>query len=262
MPVSKTADPLPRSRGLVALPLAVGVAAALVLSACLRASGGRGVATTPLTAASPTGTASEFRTVTFATSDGISLGGRLFGGGKTGVILAHMFAADQESWRAFAQRLAQEGFLVLTFDFRGYPASGGQRDVTAADRDLEAALAFMGGQGVSRVFLVGASMGGTASLKVAARQKVAGVVAFSAARSFAGLEVTSQELSGLEEPVLYLASQLDQPAAQAAQEMSDQTPSGELRIFSGLAHGTDLLRGGNAEEVEKLVLSFLRRESR
>jgi pimeloyl-ACP methyl ester carboxylesterase len=201
--------------------------------------------------------------VTFTTSDGIILGGRLFGSGKAGVVLAHMFPSDQESWKSFAELLAQEGYKVLTFDFRGYPASGGSRDVTRIDRDLEAALAFIRSQGITQVFLIGASMGGTAALKVAARDKVDGVVAFSAARNFAGLEVTDQELARLDEPVLYLAGQRDEPAAFAAQEMYDKTPQGaEIRTFSGGAHGSNLLRFSNAEEVEKLVLAFLKRHTR
>ncbi len=65
--------------------------------------------------------------VSFATDDGVTLGGHLFGKGTSGVILAHMYPADQTSWYPTAERLAQEGFLVLTFDFRGYSDSEGSR---------------------------------------------------------------------------------------------------------------------------------------
>ena len=59
------------------------------------------------------------RAVAFESRDGVTLEGRLFGDGSTGVVLSHMRPADQRSWFAFANRLADEGYLVLTYDFRG-----------------------------------------------------------------------------------------------------------------------------------------------
>ena len=64
------------------------------------------------------------RAVTFESRDGVTLEGRLFGDGSTGVVLSHMRPADQRSWFAFANRLADEGYLVLTYDFRGYCPGG------------------------------------------------------------------------------------------------------------------------------------------
>jgi hypothetical protein len=55
--------------------------------------------------------------VSFRSSDGVKLAGRVFGDGRVGVVLAHMFPADQTSWWAFARFLAPRGFTVLTFDF-------------------------------------------------------------------------------------------------------------------------------------------------
>ena len=51
----------------------------------------------------------------------VTLDGRVFGHGETGVILAHMRPADQTSWYPFAQVLADTGdYTVMTFNFRGY----------------------------------------------------------------------------------------------------------------------------------------------
>src|SRR4029450_11144518 len=65
---------------------------------------------------------------TFETSDGVQLSGRLFGpeSASAGVVLAHMLPADQTSWYPFAERLASQGYRVLTFDFRGL-RPGGER---------------------------------------------------------------------------------------------------------------------------------------
>jgi len=120
--------------------------------------------------------------VKFTTEDRITLSGQLFdGGGEMTVILSHAFPTDQRSWTAFARLLAEDhGYVVLTYDFRGYGESGGDTIIPDLDRDVRAALEFVRGSGAARVVLIGASMGGTASLRVAATQPVAGVVAVSA----------------------------------------------------------------------------------
>src|SRR3990172_347800 len=106
------------------------------------------------------GCASEtFQAVTFASTDGLELSGRLFGEGDTAVVLAHMYPADQGSWKEFAQELAEKGYMAVTFDFRGYGRSQGPKEVSQMDRDVEGALDFAKARGARSVFLAGASMG-------------------------------------------------------------------------------------------------------
>jgi pimeloyl-ACP methyl ester carboxylesterase len=115
------------------------------------------------------------RPVSFAAADGVGLEGRLFGDGTSAVVLSHMRPADQTSWYRFANRLADAGFLVLTYDFRGYCPGGdggcseGDRDIDSMWQDVVGAVAFVRERGAADVSLVGASMGGTASLGAAAR---------------------------------------------------------------------------------------------
>ncbi len=55
--------------------------------------------------------------VTFTSADGVELSGRLFGTptpGGAGMVLAHMYPADQSSWYAYAQELAAKGYQALT----------------------------------------------------------------------------------------------------------------------------------------------------
>ena len=114
--------------------------------------------------------------ITFPATDGVQLSGRIFGPdeGAAGVVLAHMSPSDQTAWFDFAERLAREGYRVLTFNFRGYCPGGdggcseGERDVPNIGKDVEGAIAELRRRGVTRVGLVGASMGWTASLIVAA----------------------------------------------------------------------------------------------
>ena len=140
--------------------------------------------------------------VTFPSSDGVELEGKLYGRGKIGVILSHQYNSDQSSWFSFAGVLADSGYLVLTFDFRGFCPGGdagcssGDKDVAAATKDLEGAISFMRDKGATKVFLVGASMGGTASLAETTVQpaRIAGVVSLSSPLEFQGLDVN---LAGL-----------------------------------------------------------------
>ena len=82
------------------------------------------------------------RAVSFESSDGVELDGRLFGEGGTGVVLAHMRPADQRSWYAFARRLADQGYLVLTFDFRG-TCPGGEGGCSSGELEISVSVTIL-----------------------------------------------------------------------------------------------------------------------
>ncbi|MFQ5872621.1 MAG: alpha/beta fold hydrolase, partial [Dehalococcoidia bacterium] len=195
--------------------------------------------------------------VPFATEDGVTLRGRRFGEGDAFVILAHMFPAEQTSWYPFASELAGNGYAAFTFDFRGYGASDGERVISDIDKDLEAALDLARSGGAKQVFLIGASMGGTASLKVAAREPVAGVVTISAPVQFMSLDV-EEDVSLVDEPKLFVATEDDRSAAINASNLFESAQgTKEIKIFSGSAHGTDVFGSQVGTELEVLLLEFL-----
>jgi len=209
--------------------------------------------------------------VSFRSPDGVKLAGRVFGDGQVGVVLAHMFPADQTSWWAFARVLAENGFTVLTFDFRGYCPGGvagcseGQRDVAAMWQDVLGAVDFMMARGLVRVMLVGASMGGTASLIAAAQPgvPVVAIVALSAPQSFEGLTADRTVLGNVTAAKLFVAGNSDPTgAATAAQAMYDQSPPPkQVEIFTSSDHGTDLLTGNQSGRVQTLILGYLEQHS-
>src|SRR3972149_6321810 len=80
------------------------------------------------------------RQVSFQTEDGVTRSGTLCGVGGVGVVLSHMRPVDQTSWHAFAQTLADNGYLALADDFRGYGQSGGEKRIDQIDRDVRAAV--------------------------------------------------------------------------------------------------------------------------
>lgn len=197
--------------------------------------------------------------VTFTTEDGIDISGNIFGTGSKWVILSHMYPTDQTSWFGFAQELADKGYIVLTYDFRGYGKSGGNQDIPNIYKDLEAALNFVKQYDAEQIFLIGASMGGTASLIVASKEEVDGVISFSGAMEFMGLsaEGTVQDIGS---PKLFIASQGDGGAADAANKFyEDSSTSKYMTILNGSSHGTFVFdeEPDEAEIAKQSIFDFL-----
>jgi len=200
--------------------------------------------------------AGEPRPVRFLSTDGISLKGYLFGKGCNGVILAHMYPADQKSWFPFAKTLAEKNYRVLTFDFRGYGESDGEKTISQIDRDLSGACRFLKPR-VKKIFLIGASMGGTASFRVASKESVSGMVSLSGPVAFRGLDARSA-IKGMDTPVLLIAAEGDSPAVRAAHWLEKATTSPKkLLIVPGSEHGTRLFPGPHGKAVEEAILRFL-----
>ena len=235
------------------LVLALAGALALALSGC----GGEATPTSPAKATA------TYQAVTFLSTDGLELSGHLFGEGDVVVILAHMFPADQGSWQDFARELAEEGYMALTFDFRGYGSSQGPREIDQIDKDVEGALDYVEELGASSIVLTGASMGGTASIKVAARREVSGVISLSGAVEFRGLEALA-DVKQVQVPKLFIAADGDQSARQSLETLYDSSPGErEFLVLAGSsAHGTDLLKGTESRRVREEILGFLERTLR
>ena len=233
----------------------VAAAAALFAASC----GGQG---------SPGSAPASSTTVTFPSAGGVDLAGRLFGpvDAAQGVVLAHMLPADQTSWFAEAEQLGRQGYRVLTFDFRGYCPGGdggcseGHKDVNAAPADVAAALAYLRAHGPQRVALVGASMGGTASLIVAGQDAtVPAVITLSAPQAIQGMAAGPDVLGSIDAAKLFIAGLGDPTgAAQAAQAMYDLSPLPKrLEIVTADDHGTDLLSGSQGTHVAQLIDQWL-----
>jgi dienelactone hydrolase len=206
------------------------------------------------------------RPVAFSSRDGVRLEGRLFGDGTSAVVLSHMRPADQTSWFAFADRLADDGYLVLTYNFRGYcpggdgGCSGGDADIGAIWQDVLGAIDEVRSRGATSVSLVGASMGGTASLVAAAQDgvDVAAAITLSAPVSIEGLVADASVLTRITAAKLYIAGVGDAAAAADAQTLYDQSPPPKrVEIVPSDEHGTDLLSGGQGEVVARLIETTL-----
>jgi dienelactone hydrolase len=216
----------------------------------------------------PQGSTEGSKEITFESSDGVELSGRLFGPdeGTAGVVLAHMFPSDQSAWFAFADRLGQRGYRVLTFNFRGYCPGGdagcseGETDIPAIWQDVEGAIEALRAEGASRIALVGASMGGTAALVAASRegQEIDAVVTLSAPIGFEGLEAGTDVLAEVEAAKLFLAGHEDVGAAQAVDTLYAETlqPKRPVILTTG-DHGTDILTGNQAGIASTEIIRWL-----
>ena len=210
----------------------------------------------------------DSRPLMFESIDGVQLAGRIFGpeGATAGIVLAHMKPADQSSWYDFADQLGGLGYRVLTFDFRGYCPGGdagcseGKKDVAEIWQDVEGAVGLLRTEGAQRIGLVGASMGGTASLVVASQagQGIDAVVTLSAPDSIEGLTAGPDVLQAVTAAKLFLAGNGDASAAQTAQAFYDETIQPKrVEILTTDDHGTDILEGNQGEIAKKLILDWL-----
>ncbi|HTT92487.1 MAG TPA: alpha/beta fold hydrolase [Acidimicrobiales bacterium] len=117
------------------------------------------------------------------------------GSGRHGVVLAHGFpetvqktAAPSSGYPQLATRLAAEtGAAVLTFEFRGTGASGGDFSLDGWRADLGAGIRTLRQvPGIEEIWLVGFAAGGTLSICAAAEDpSVAGVAALAPPADFA-----------------------------------------------------------------------------
>jgi alpha-beta hydrolase superfamily lysophospholipase len=182
------------------------------------------------------------------------------GQGAAGVVLAHMLNSSQSAWAPLAEALVEEGLHVFTFDFRGHGLSDGSRDPARADLDLAGAIAKIRSLGATSVVVVGASVGGTAAIGVAAIEDLAGVVTISAPLQIDSLDA-SRAVGRLGEPSLFIVAERDDRAyVDAARSLHAAAPEPKkLEIVKGTgAHGTDLVSGGRiGSHVEKLILEFI-----
>ena len=183
----------------------------------------------------------------------IVLNGRLFGAeNETLVVLSHMRPSDQTAWFPFA--------AALTLNFRGYGASEGDQDFDKLADDLLATVGYMRERGWRDVFLIGASMGGTTALVLAAEERVRGVVALSAPAVFESQDALSA-VPAISAPKLFIASEEDTAAMISLDELlAAASEPKESEIYPGGAHGTDLFQSEHDLAVRQRILQFLQEQ--
>lgn len=249
---------MPYRRALVSLFGLVSLVA--LLSACAGASSSvtRPPAPSPTATLAPTAEPTPpAREVTFTTPDGATLGGVIYGTGRTALIMANQMDGTEVSWMPFAQRAANRGYLALTFDYRGHGSSKGTFDSSKLDIDVRAAMAFMRKQGATRIGLIGASIGGAAVARAASQERVDAVVVISGPIDWPELPVSDTVLARLSAPALFINCKFDAYAGDTQRMYDAAAQPKQLQIYPCADHGTAIVNGTRAQESRQLILDFL-----
>ncbi|GAA1416041.1 alpha/beta hydrolase [Catellatospora coxensis] len=167
------------------------------------------------------------------------------GQGDTGVVLLHQVDGGICQWSAFAQLLVEKGHRALSVDV----------DSRDAVEFAQAAVAHLRTQGAKRVFVFGASRGGTIALAAAAgvTPPVDGVASLSAPTVYdADARAAVAKLSA---PVVLAAGANEPRFADAARELHRLSVSAHktLVLPDSYQHGVGLLD----DTMNTLLLAFL-----
>ena len=200
-------------------------------------------------------------TVTFETADGATITGELYGSGKTAVIFSVM-GNCKPGWREFAQLTAAQGLIAFTYPWRGCrePGSVDENETQKFVDDLLGAINFMRDQGANKIILVGASLGGCASAKLAVASQASGliVIASPAVIPEWGFEIEAADMN-TDIPKLFITAENDDTvSASKTRQLYDlATEPKEWQTYPGTAHGTDLFETESGEELQQRILEFI-----
>ena len=175
----------------------------------------------------------------FRVGQGFDTVGMVLGDGDSGLVFGHQLGADLCEWLETARAYARLGYRALVLDFH---------DRDQVDDDVAAAVAELRRRGVTRVVLVGSSMGGTAVLVAAARIRppVAAVVSVSGAADFGDMDARAA-VARLRVPALFMAAREDRPFPADARGLyrAAATSDRHLLVVAGAAHGAAMLHVGD-----------------
>ncbi|MFO0629950.1 MAG: alpha/beta fold hydrolase [Polyangiales bacterium] len=199
------------------------------------------------------------------------------------VVLVHQLASDRREWEPLLHRLrAPPAVTTLAVDLRGHgdslrgPLGEGVQwtrfgtDPTAwggVVKDVQAAVAYLAQQGVSRVVFVGSSLGASACVgATAGAVRVDGLVLLSPGLNYHGLEVRPSFASFLRaggggRRALVLGAAGDPPAAEAVPALAALGPGRvDAELFAGeRRHGVSLCNARPArwDRVETFIRDAL-----
>jgi hypothetical protein len=231
----------------------------LLLAACGGAAGSQGAgpaspsASGPTAVPSPTevnidGCVTEKTGKIFEyTRDGNTTLGVIMGRGPVGVVVSYERRGKVCDWLPLADRLVDAGHRVLLFK-RNNMVEPEKDTVAMADRLRE--------EGVTKVFLVGGSMGGGLSALAAGAltYPVAGVVSISGV-------VQPEDVAGLKAPFLQIGGDRDGLApldmVRAAHDAAVKSADRRLVTLPSGDHASQLFAGDQAAKVLGTVMSFI-----
>lgn len=208
-------------------------------------------------------TSSSPEEVSFTAADGTTLKGTLYGSGRIALVLSNMGDNDPTAWDTLVPLLVERGYLVLTYNFR-YPTRTATFTSTMANQtvdDLHAAVTFVQERGAEKLVLIGASLGGMATAKVAATTQISAMIIMAAPADLLEFDflVEAGELAAVTAPKLFIGSQDDTTVPMTAtQHMFELAAEPkELHIYDSSAHGLQLLTTNHAVDLYQRLIDFI-----
>jgi pimeloyl-ACP methyl ester carboxylesterase len=173
------------------------------------------------------------------------LSGKIVGTGTTAIILSAQDGYPSMFWEPLETQLADRGYLVMTYNYRGVAPSQGRYDTNTLDHDLRAAIEAARAQGATKFVLIGAGAGSLVTAKVSATAQPTGmpaaIVILSTPISWNGLTVSDVEMGSITAPKLFVGGKDDRPSSVASlQRLYEAAPQPkELHLYPGNLHGID-----------------------
>jgi hypothetical protein len=188
--------------------------------------------------------------IRFPTEDGVSLEGELRcpeGSPRAGAVLCHAHprfggSKDHPILWAIRAELAERGFAVLAFNFRGTMRSGGTHAGGRAEvRDVAAAVTRVREATDGPTLVVGWSFGANVALRAALEDDRVGALALLGYPIDPDVELpptpSASELRVLRRPVLFLSGEHDEHSPpEALERLAAGLPRGEVAIVPGTDH--------------------------
>ncbi|HEY6406422.1 MAG TPA: hypothetical protein VIY29_03030 [Ktedonobacteraceae bacterium] len=233
--------------------------AMLVLAACGTAQGTAPAVTSTFQPSPSATVAIPSQPVSFLSEKGVMIQGVLYGQGTRAVILSNEGNNESGPWLPVAQQLVQQGYVVLTYMYRDQGNTVDQLAVHSLT-DLRAAVAFMHARNVSRLVLIGASLGALDTVKVATVEQFDAIVVISAPMGFQEVQLHDSELRRIPVPKLFVTSEDNQPFTHDTLHMFDATPDPkEKLVYPGTLHGMSLFDSPSGARLLPSLLQFLQR---
>ncbi|MFD7920971.1 alpha/beta hydrolase [Streptomyces sp. NPDC059740] len=204
------------------------------------------------------------KATTLTTSDGVHLSALVLGDGPDGVLLDHEQGYNICSFVDIGRKLAERGYHVVIPEYRNHGASEKLTANEHIDRDARAGLAELRRVGAKRVFLAGASCGGTtaAVAGVDTPLRVVGLLMMSSPARCLGADGVAA-VRKLEVPTLLVVSPGDMQGAVEKQVREVYAASAarkkQLVIDRSGRHGTDMIKraGASGAALQDRVIAFV-----
>lgn len=203
--------------------------------------------------------------VSLTAADDTHISALVLGEGENGVLLGHERGFSICSFLSLGQRLADRGFLVVLPEYRDHGASEVSTEQTvdsSFDLDAVVALDELQKLGAERVFVGGASCGGTTSAMAGAELADPVGLLMMSSPAQCGPHDAIPAVRHIDGPSLFVVSPGDMNGAVEAEVrelyQASTSPEKQLEIVEGGGHGTQLFRDRYADlGLEDDVLDFI-----